>query len=152
MDKERAHIRECNNLNCFKSCKGVLLYPHGARTMRLTQPAKLDKGYSHQPFPTRFNQWTSRLAYAESHLGVYVCDFLHIMTPCGKPTTEDIRVRTNRSLVHFPKEAIGSCPCFKPQLLFYTHFLSLYIITPTVSMRTFRLPLFLTPLDIAKIL
>ena len=31
----------------------------------------------------------------------YVCDFLHIMTPCGKPTTEDLRVRTNHSLVHF---------------------------------------------------
>ena len=34
--------------------------------------------------------------------GYYVCDLLHIMTPCGKPTTEDLRVRTNRSQVHFP--------------------------------------------------
>ena len=33
--------------------------------------------------------------------GYYVCDFLHIMTPCVKYTTEDIRVRTNHSLVHF---------------------------------------------------
>ena len=33
--------------------------------------------------------------------GYYVCDYLHIMTPCGKPTTKDMRVRPNRSLVHF---------------------------------------------------
>ena len=33
--------------------------------------------------------------------GYYICGYLHIMTPCGKPTTEDMRVRPNRSLVHF---------------------------------------------------
>ena len=33
--------------------------------------------------------------------GYYVCDYLHIMTPCGKATDEDMRVRPNRSLVHF---------------------------------------------------
>ena len=33
--------------------------------------------------------------------GYYVCDYLHIMTPCGKTTDEDMRVRPNRSLVHF---------------------------------------------------
>ncbi|KAG2570435.1 hypothetical protein PVAP13_7KG021263 [Panicum virgatum] len=33
--------------------------------------------------------------------GYYVCDYLHIMTPCGKATDEDTRVRPNRSLVYF---------------------------------------------------
>ena len=44
VDKERAHIRERGNSNWFKPCKGVLLYPHDARTMRLTQPITLDEG------------------------------------------------------------------------------------------------------------
>ena len=33
--------------------------------------------------------------------GYYVCDYLHIMTPCGKATDEETRVRPNRSLVYF---------------------------------------------------
>ena len=43
-DKELAHNRERGNSNWFKLCKGILLYPHDVRTMRLTQRAKLDKG------------------------------------------------------------------------------------------------------------
>ena len=33
--------------------------------------------------------------------GYYVCDYLHIMTPCGKNTDEETRVRPNRWLVYF---------------------------------------------------
>ena len=33
--------------------------------------------------------------------GYYVCDYLHIMTPCGKTTDEEMRVRPNCWLVYF---------------------------------------------------
>ena len=56
-NQELAHIRERGNSNWLNPCKGVLLYPHDARTMRLTQPITPGKGYSRQPFPTRLKRW-----------------------------------------------------------------------------------------------
>ena len=43
-EKELAHNRERSNSNSLKPCKGVLLYPHDTRTMRLTQPITPGKG------------------------------------------------------------------------------------------------------------
>ena len=53
MDKELAHNRERGNSNLFKLYKGVLLYPHDVRTMRLTQWAKLDKGVLASTIPNK---------------------------------------------------------------------------------------------------
>ena len=43
----------------------------------------------------RQKQWTDWCGY-------YVCEFMHLLTPCGMSTMEDLRVHTNRSQVHFP--------------------------------------------------
>jgi len=43
-NQELTHNRERGNSNWFKPYKGVLLYPHNARTMRLTQLITLDEG------------------------------------------------------------------------------------------------------------